>query len=163
MKLKDIGFKFLLLLFALVPLAGCNNSRMDFEVALQHMEPGGRLGRKALVTSLDEWEDLDLASTMTSPTLIKKYNELAYRYDELFFTNNAVIMFSFGLANSGGRFNKIQLSRDSNELVLEVIVEKGVLNVTAFGIIILEISNENISEITTLNVNLNVLDANIPG
>jgi len=153
MRFKNIGFKILLVLFVLVPLTGCNNSRVDFEIALQDMGMilvGDEV--EVLVTSFDEWSELDFSSYNMLPPMI----ELNHRYDELFFTTSAVIVFTFSVG-SGGGIQEIQLRSRGHEIILEVIVERGLVSAPAFGIIILEISNENISETTTLSVTLNIL------
>jgi len=164
MRLKDTGFKILLVLFALVPLTGCNNSRMDFEVALKYTWRGS-LSEEAgwLVDSLNDWEILHFGSPYLSQVLGEALDESNQRYDEDFFINNALIVFTFGVNYGGITFHEIHLRNRGAEIILEVTVEQGVTTAPTFGIIILEISNENISETTILSVNLNVLDANIPG
>ncbi|MCL2521419.1 MAG: hypothetical protein FWE36_01005 [Erysipelotrichales bacterium] len=142
----------ILMVFSVGTLIGCRGSRVDFTIALQDWGNGGIGGRKNLiVTCSNDWKELNFYSPIISKSLAEKLEELNQRYGEQFFINNAVVVFTFGFSTSGIRYNEIRLNRSGDELKLEVIVEVGFAETPSFGIVILEISNENISENTTLN------------
>ena len=150
--IKGLFLCIILAFFSVGTLMGCRGSRVDFTIALQDWGDGGIGGRRNLiVTCSNDWKELNFTSPNISQSLAEKLEELNQRYNEQFFNDNALIVFTFGFPTSGIRFNEVRLNRSDDELKLEVIVEVGFADVTSFGIVILEISNENISENTTLN------------
>jgi len=146
--IKGLFLSVIIVCFSAGALIGCSNSRMNFVVALQaESNPMGSI--RSIVTSLDDWIDLDFSARDTG--LTEKFVELDFRYDKQFFSNNALIVFTFGAPNGGIRINEIQLRKVDNEIKLEVNFETGLTERISHGIVILEINNEFISENTTLN------------
>jgi len=143
----------ILMVFSAGTLIGCSNSRVEFKVALQYSgSPGGvgiSEGRKLIIACMYDWNDF--TSPSVSASLTEKFENLNQRYDEQFFIDNALVVFTLGFAAGAINFKEIRLNRSGDELKLEVIVGVGFADAPSFGIVILEISNENISENTTLN------------
>ncbi|MCL2522050.1 MAG: hypothetical protein FWE36_04230 [Erysipelotrichales bacterium] len=153
--IKGLFLCITLMVFSMGTLMGCRGSRVDFTIALQDWGDGGIGGRRNLiVTCSNDWKELNFSLPIRSKSLAEKLEELNQRYDEQFFINNAVVVFTFEFPTSGIGFNEIRLNRNGNEILLEVTLTVGVADAPSFGIIILEISSENISENTTLNTNI---------
>jgi len=152
--IKGLFLCITLMVFSVGTLMGCRGSKVDFTIALQYWEPAGggiREGRK-LIACMYDWNDF--ISPSISASLTEKFENLNQRYDKQFFDNNALVVFTFGFPTSGIRFNEVRLNRSDDELILEIRVRVGLAEANSFGIIILEISNENISENTTLSTNI---------
>jgi len=129
-------------------LVACNSSRVNFVLRFESVNISlGRVNEEKIIKSLEEWETLDLDLCYFSSISIEGI-------DEQFFTNRSLIVFLFTMGQGGNEFVGVNLNRNEDALIMDVVVNAGFLDITTQGVVILEVRNSDLVGIDSLVVEL---------
>ena len=145
--ITKLGIMTAMLLLTL-SLVACNSSRVNFILRFEsvNISLSGR-AEETIISSLEEWNALDLDSCLYTPIILEEINEQ-------FFTNRSLIVFIFSMGQSGNEFVKVNLNRNENVLMMDVVVNAGITDRVIHGIIVLEVNNLDLVGIDSLVIEL---------
>ena len=148
-KLKLLSL-FSLVMVASIVLVACGNvgksQVINFIVGYENMSVKYSEAHDSLiiVRTLQEWSALSASRVFLS--------ELNVKYNESFFSENALIVYAFTSGNSPAQFEITKITRNGNELVMDATDNSGDIGVVSQGIIILEVKISDMQGANRLRV-----------
>ena len=78
--------------------------------------------------------------------------EATQKYDEAFFTENALVLYLFGASSGGGAIDITQIQRQDSTLTLITDFHMGMMAVISYWTVVIEVAQADVYGVTTLNL-----------
>lgn len=129
--------KFIVLLFLVIFLLGCNSvgggAKVNYEIG--YLEETGIFDKNVeteIIKTYDEWKKL-LCKNVT----------LNLKYDEKYFAENIVVIYNFQKDVMGNTFSVKNVLQKRQRLIIEFEIREGYMDALSSGTLILELSKED--------------------
>ena len=128
-------------------LAACettaNKTKIDFKVGFKMVEGiGSESKSESIIISLDEWNEFS-----TTREYLSELN-----YDAHYFIDNSLIVYIFTKGTGNNQMDITRISKKNNELVIDIDVTLGTLDMITYGIFIIEIKKADITNVNSLRI-----------
>ncbi len=140
---KKIFIAFLSIILV-ITLSGCNvGKQLNYEI--------GYIGEPSIFDTTIEAKIIKSYEDWINVNCNK--NDLNLKYNEEFFINNVVVIYSYETNVMGNKFEVKSFFKEGKKLIVNIKVIKGYMDALSSGSIILELSKFDCSEIKNVKIN----------